>query len=383
MSISNVKKPVYLDCCATTPIEDNVQKTLFHYFTNDYGNEGSRTHEYGSRAKQAVQKARDQVGTVVDAKRDEVIFTSGATESNNLALLGLAETGIKLQKKHIVSSRIEHKAVIEPLEFLRKQGYEITWIDVDDSGRIDPQDVSKAMRDDTLLLSIMHANNETGVIQPINEICNLLSDHEAYFHCDAAQSFGKLIEPLKNKRIDLISVSAHKIFGPKGIGALITRRRGFKKCPLNPLLIGGGQERGLRPGTLPVALIAALGTAAESALKDFQKRADRCLEIRAKALNALSPLDIKINGDMKNVLPHVLNFSIKNIDSEALIVSLKDLIAISNGSACTSTSYSPSHVLTSMGMGEDEANACVRMSWCHLTPDFQWESITERISKLI
>lgn len=375
--------PVYLDCNATTPLEEKVRETLLHFLTEDYGNEGSRTHEYGSRAKQAVQKARDQVATVVDAKRDEVLFTSGATESNNLALIGLAATGRKLNKQHIVSTRIEHKAVLEPLEWLEQRGFEITWVDVDASGRIKPETFAGALRDDTLLVSVMHANNETGVIQPIYEICELLENHEAYFHCDAAQSFGKLLDTLKDPRIDLISVSAHKIYGPKGIGALIARRRGFRKCPLTPLHVGGGQERGLRPGTLPVPLIAALGTAAELAVKDHDKRTQRCLKLRKAALDALADLNIQISGDAEHTLPHVLNFSVGQIDSEALIVSLKDLIAISNGSACTSASYTPSHVLKAMGMNDDEANACVRISWCHLTPDVDWTAMAERIKRML
>jgi len=376
-------KPIYLDCNATTPLEEKVRETLVHFLTEDYGNEGSRTHEYGSRAKQAVQKARDQVAAVCGAKRDEVLFTSGATESNNLALLGLMETGHKLKKLHIVSTRIEHKAVLEPLEWMERQGFEITWVDVDASGRVDPQAVVDAMHDDTLLVSVMHANNETGVIQPISEICELLKDHEAYFHCDAAQSYGKLLDPLKNPRIDLISISAHKIYGPKGIGALVARRRGFRKCPLTPLHVGGGQERGLRPGTLPVPLIAALGAAAEIAVKENDKRSKRCLDLRAAALEALGPLKIQLSGDPEHTLPHVINFSVGQIDSEALIVSLKDLIAISNGSACTSASYTPSHVLKAMGMDDDEANNCVRISWCHMTPDVDWEAVVQRIQKML
>lgn len=375
--------PVYLDCNATTPVEEKVWETLVHFLKVDYGNEGSRTHEYGSRAKQAVQKARDQVAAVVDAKRDEVLFTSGATESNNLALLGLMEAGHKHDKHHIVSTRIEHKAVLEPIEWMEQQGFEVTWIDVDASGRVKPQAISEAMREETLLVSVMHANNETGVIQPITEICDLLKDHNAYFHCDAAQGFGKLMEPLKNPRIDLISVSAHKIYGPKGIGSLIARRRGFRKCPLSPLHAGGGQERGLRPGTLPVPLIAALGTAAELSEKDHEKRAKRCLELRYAALEALAPLDIQLSGDTEHTLPHVLNFSVSQIDSEALILSLKDLISISNGSACTSASYTPSHVLKAMGMDDDQANACIRISWCHMTPDLDWSAIAERILKML
>ena len=376
-------QPTYLDCCATTPLETSVKDTLLHYLVEDYGNEGSRTHEYGSRAKQAVQKARDQVAAVVDAKRDEVIFTSGATESNNLAILGLAETGRKLKKQHVITSGIEHKAVLEPIEWLAKQGFEVTYLPADRSGRVDPAAVQAALRPDTLLVSIMQANNETGVLQPIEEIAELLQDHEAYFHCDAAQGFGKELSAPKNQRIDLISVSGHKIYAPKGIGALIARRRGYRKAPLNPLTVGGGQERGLRPGTLSVPLIAALGQAAECALKEADTRKARCETIRQEALQALGSLEVNITGDPAHMMPHVLNFSVSDIDSEALIVSLKDLIAISNGSACTSTSYSSSHALKAMGMSDDEANTCIRISWCHMTPDVDWEAVAERIQSLL
>ena len=375
--------PTYLDCNATTPLEDSVLETLLHYLTVDYGNEGSRTHEYGSRAKQAVQKARDQVGAVVGAKRDEVLFTSGATESNNIAILGLAEEGIKKNKKHLITTRIEHKAVLEPFEHLERQGFEVSWIEVNPSGRVDPKEVANALRDDTLLVSIMQANNETGIIQPLDQICELLKDHSAYFHTDAAQAYGKDSEVLKNERIDLISVSAHKIHGPKGIGALIARRRGFRKCPLTALVSGGGQERGIRPGTLPVALIAALGEAARLAEKHAEQRRQRCLKIRKEAIDALTTLHPQFTGEQDFVMPHVLNLAINGIDSEALILSLKDLIAISNGSACTSTSYSPSHVLKSMGMTDDEANSCIRISWSHLTPDVDWKALSERIESML
>lgn len=378
-----MKRPVYLDCAATTPLEDSVKDTLLHYLTEDYGNEGSRTHEFGSRAKQAVQKARDQVAGVAGAKRDEVLFTSGATESNNLAILGLAAEGEKQGKKHIICSRIEHKAVLEPVEALEEQGFEVTWVDADASGQVSPQAISKALRKDTLLVTLMQVNNETGVRQPIREVCDALRDQPAYLHCDAAQGYGKELESLKDLRIDLISISGHKIYGPKGIGALIARRRGFRKCPLSPITVGGGQERGLRPGTLPVPLIAALGEAAALAEKDAAKRMARCQEIRKAALQALAPLNPKLTGDPAHVLPHILNLSISGIDSEALIVSLKDLIAISNGSACTSTSYSASHVLKAMGMNNDEANACIRLSWCHLTPNVDWEAVAQRIKSLL
>lgn len=375
--------PIYLDCAATTPLEDSVKDTLLHYLTEDYGNEGSRTHEFGSRAKQAVQKARDQVAGVAGAKRDEVLFTSGATESNNLAILGLAAEGEKQGKKHIICGRIEHKAVLEPVEALETRGFEVTWVDADASGQVSSQAISKALRKDTLLVTLMQVNNETGVRQPIREVCDALRDHPAYLHCDAAQGYGKELESLKDARIDLISISGHKIYGPKGIGALIARRRGFRKCPLSPITVGGGQERGLRPGTLPVPLIAALGEAAALAEKDAAKRMARCQEIRKAALQALAPLNPKLTGDPAHVLPHILNLSISGIDSEALIVSLKDLIAISNGSACTSTSYSASHVLKAMGMNDDEANACIRLSWCHLTPNVDWEAVAQRIKSLL
>lgn len=374
--------PIYLDCCATTPIDNSVKETLLHYLTEDYGNEGSRTHEYGSRAKQAVYKARDQVAAVVGAKRDEVIFTSGATESNNLAILGLADTGRERNKQHIITSNIEHKAVLEPIECLGKQGFDISYLSVDRSGRIDPNAVQELLRPETLLVSVMQANNETGVLQPITEIAEVLQDHEAYFHCDAAQGFGKELASITNTRVDLISLSGHKIYAPKGIGALVARRRGYRKAPLHPLLVGGGQERGLRPGTLSVPLIAALGQAAACSWEECEARKEVCKKIRHEMLQVLETLDIQLTGDQHFTMPHVLNFSIDGIDSEALMVTLKDIIAISNGSACTSTSYTSSHVLRSMGFSEDEANSCVRLSWCHLTPRIDWELVKNRIQSI-
>lgn len=373
---------VYLDCNATTPLESEVREIMSRYFTEDFGNEGSRTHEYGARAKQAVQKARDQVAAVVSAKRDEVIFTSGATESNNLAILGLRAAGEEQGKKHIITTSIEHKAVLEPCDALERAGFAVTRVSVGATGAVEPDAIKAALRPDTLLVSVMQVNNETGIRQPLDEIAEILKDHSAYFHTDAAQGFGKDLESLCNPRIDLISISGHKIYSPKGIGALVMRRRGYERIPLQPLVYGGGQERGLRPGTLPVALIAALGTAAEIAVRDHDKRLDSCRTIREKALNALLPLNPKLSGDQSVVMDHVLNLAFPKLDSEALIVTLKDLVAISNGSACTSSSYTPSHVLKAMGMTDDEANACVRISWCHMTPDVDWEAVAERIFTL-
>lgn len=374
---------VYLDCNSTTPIDPRVRDEVLRYLTEEFGNEGSRTHDYGVRARQAVQRARDQVGEVIGAKRDEVIFTSGATESNNLAILGLAAHGERTERKHIVSSQIEHKAVLEPLEELASRGFEITLVPPTSGGWIDPDTIKSALRKDTLLVSVMHVNNETGVRQPINLIAESLADHPTFFHVDAAQGFGKEITDLRIPRIDLISISGHKIFGPKGVGALVMRRRGYNRPPLKPLQFGGGQERGLRPGTLPVHLIVGLGLASELAFREAAERASACRNYRDSVLNALKPLEPVFNGDPEQALPHVLNLSFPGLDSEALMLSLKDIIAISNGSACTSHSYQPSHVLNAMGLSPQIVQGAVRISWCHLTEELDWSAVATRIKTLL
>ena len=373
---------IYLDCNATTPMEPAVSEEVMKYLTIEFGNAGSRTHEYGARAKQAVQKARDHIADVVQAQRDEVIFTSGATESNNLAILGLADHGEATGKKHIISNLIEHKAILEPLEVLGKRGFDITLLPPTQGGWVNPEEVEKALREDTLLVSCMHANNETGVVQPLREIAQRLGDHPAYFHTDAAQGFGKDIDTLRDPRIDLISISGHKIYGPKGIGTLITRRRGFKRPPLNPLMFGGGQEKGLRPGTLPVALITGLGKAAELALKNADQRTAKCKSFRQQVLNAIAPLDPVFNGDQNRTLPHVLNISFPGLDSEAVIVALKNHIAVSNGSACTSQSYDPSHVLESMELEKEIIQSAIRISWCHMSDEVDWGTVVDIMGKL-
>lgn len=377
-----MSKSTYLDCNATTPLEPKVIEIMQKYLAEEFGNEGSRTHEYGASAKQAVQRARDQVAAVVGVGREEVIFTSGATESNNLAILGLAAFGEEIGRKHIISTKIEHKAVIEPLEELARRGFEVEFVPPNRGGWIAAEQIQSALRPDTLLVSVMHANNETGIIQPLEEIARMVDGHPCYFHVDAAQTFGKLIKPLQNKRIDLISVSAHKVYGPKGVGALVTRRRGFDRVPLKPLVFGGGQERGLRPGTLPVHLIAGFGLAAEMALKEHQKREAINLRIRAALLKAFADWGASLHGDQARVLPHVINLSIKGVNSEAAMVALKDLVAISNGSACTSANYTLSHVLNAMGLPEDEILSALRISWCHLTPEVDWGEVAARLVAL-
>lgn len=376
------KMTVYLDCNATAPIEPAVADVVLKYMTEEFGNAGSRTHDYGSRAKQASERAREQVASVVGAPRDEVVFTSGATESNNLAILGIARHGEETGRRHIVSTMIEHKAVLEPLEALEARGFEITLVAPTQGGWVEADAVRDAIRDDTLLVSVMHVNNETGVIQPIGEIARVLADHRAYFHVDAAQGFGKVIEALRDPRIDFISVSGHKIYAPKGVGALVARRRGYNRPPLEPLLYGGGQERGLRPGTLPVPLVVGLGLAAELALKHAKERAAQCLAFRARLLDALAPLKPTFNGNPERALPHVVNMSLPELDSEAVMVALKGLVAVSNGSACTSHSYAPSHVLKAMALGEETVRSALRISWCHMTEDVDWREVVRVIETL-
>lgn len=374
--------PIYLDNAATTPLAPKVRDELIRAYDEDYGNAASRTHEFGQRAKQAVQRARTAIAQVVDADPADVFFTSGATEANNIAILGLADHGSRLGRRHLVTSSIEHKAVMEPIEALEARGFEVTRVPVDGSGRLSAEAVTDAVRPDTLLVSVMHANNETGMLQPIGEIADGLQDAPAYFHVDSAQGFGKELEPLRHKRIDLISISAHKIFGPKGVGALIGRRRGYDRIPLTPLVFGGGQERGVRPGTAPVPLISAFGVAASLAEAEFETRRKVCEAIRENALSAFATLDAEIIGVGAAGLPHILNIAFRGVDSEALMLSLKDLIAISNGSACTSASYEPSHVLAAMGLPSETIASAVRLSWSHLTPPVPWDEVAARISDL-
>jgi cysteine desulfurase len=374
--------PVYLDCNATSPIEPAVQ-TLIQRFTNEeYGNAGSRTHEYGSRAKQAVQRARDQVANALRVDRDEVVFTSGGTESNNLSLLGLAPYGDQHQRRHIITGAIEHKAVLEPAATLQRRGFSVTILRSTAGGYVAPDDLKAALRPDTLLVSLMHVNNETGVEQPLIDYCAILADHPAYFHVDAAQGFGKRSDPLRNPRIDLVTISGHKIYGPKGVGALVTRRRGNDRPPLTPLLFGGGQEWGLRPGTLPVPLIVAFGLAAELATKNATARAHVCGQFRERALQALGSLGVEFNGDQDRVLPHTVNIALPGLDAEAFMLATKHLISISNGSACTSHSYQPSHVLRAMGLGPDRIQSSLRLSWCHFTPEVAWDEVVAAVQQI-
>ena len=273
--------------------------------------------------------------------------------------------------------------MLEPLEVLAARGFDVTLLAPDDGGWISAASVSAALRPDTLLVSVMALNNETGVVQPIEEIAEVLKDHDAFLHVDAAQAYGKLIQPLQHPRIDLLAISGHKIGAPKGIGALITRRRGYKRPPLAPLMYGGGQERGLRPGTLPVPLIAGLGTASTLALREVDQRAASAEAIKQGLMDALLPLGAIVNGDPERTVATTLNVSIPGVDSEAAIVALKDVVAVSNGSACTSQSYEPSHVLHAAGLPSERIEGALRFSWGPATTEVPVELITERLKGLV
>lgn len=373
---------LYLDCNATTPLEPEVIDIMKKYLCDEFANAGSRTHEFGNIAKAAVEQAREKVGLVVGADKSDVIFTSGATEANNIAILGLEAFAVASEKMHIITTTIEHKAVLEPIAHLEQKGFDVTYLEPEPNGRISPLDLAAALRADTCLVSIMHVNNETGAIQPLSECVDVLKAHDAYFHVDAAQSYGKEVDVLKNPRIDLISCSAHKVYGPKGVGALINRRRKYKRVPLSPILFGGGQERGLRPGTLPVHQIAGFGVAAELAVKHHKARMARCEKIKQDAMSALEVLSPNYHGQ-EHAIASTLNFSIEGVNSEAAIVALKGIVAVSNGSACTSSSYSPSHVLEAMKLTEDAVEGALRFSWCHLTETPNWSAVTTALSRLI
>lgn len=374
-----VVMPVYLDHAATTPPDPRVTEEMLHFFREEWGNSGSRTHEWGTRARRAVEQARAQVAAVVAAGRGEVVFTSGATESNNLALLGLAEHGRATGRTHIVSTQIEHSAVLEPLQELVRRGFEVTLVPPTEGGWVDPEAIREAVRPDTLLVSVMHVNNETGVIQPLAEIAEALGDHPAYLHSDAAQGFGKELEALRHPRLDLLSISAHKIYGPKGVGALVTRRRAGKRPPLAPLMFGGGQELGLRPGTLPVPLVVGLGKAAELALQEAPLRAERSRAFRARLLGRLQELSPQVNGDPLRCVPHIVNLSFPGVTAETAMEALAEIVAVSDGAACSSQSETCSHVLAAMGVRGDRAEGALRLSWSHDTPEPDWSAFIRAI----
>lgn len=359
---------IYLDCNATTPLDPRVRQRMVKVLDAELGNAGS-PHEFGEQAKAIVHQAREQISQVVAARRHEVVFTSGATESNNLALLGLKAFGLAKERRHIVSTQIEHKAVLEPLMSLQREGFEVTLVPPSADGRVLVDDLISAVRRDTLLVSAMHVNNETGVVQPIAAIADRLGNQEVFFHVDAAQGFGRESEALRHPRIHFISISGHKIHGPQGIGALIVRRYAGQLPPLRPVILGGGQEMGLRSGTLPTHLIAGLGLASELALQESADRAAACRQIRAVVLPWLRQHQAVIHGREDITVPHVVNASFPAHSADQLMDAWRGVLAVSDGAACTTVCATPSHVLTAMGVREPELSGAIRFSWSHRTDE--------------
>jgi cysteine desulfurase len=353
----------YLDYAATTPVSSRVEAVVSHYMREEFGNAGSRTHTWGNVAKKAVADARSFIAQSVGVGPDELIFTSGATESNNIALLGLAAHGHSTGRTHIVSSATEHKAVLEPLQHLARNGFDVEFLKPQYDGRHLADKVMAAVREDTLVVSLMHVNNETGVVQPVDELAKRLKSTSTLFHVDAAQSFGKVRHAELASDIDMISFSGHKIGGPKGIGGLVIRRRGWVPVPLQPLMFGGGQERKLRPGTLPVPLVMGLYEALRERLEDGEAWTRETLRFREVLMAMIRDLNGSINGSVESAAPHILNVSFPGVDSEALVLTLQDSVGISTGSACTSASYTPSHVLEAMSVDREQIDGSIRFSW--------------------
>lgn len=356
---------VYLDYNASTPLDSRVLEVMIDVYKNKYGNADSRTHDYGEAARQIVENSRQKVAALLGVKKDEVFFTSGATESDNISILGLQKYAEKTGKKHIVTTAIEHKAVLEPLSELEAKGYEVTYIKPNISGKVNADELLSKVREDTLLVSVMHVNNETGIIQPVDVIGEELTNTDTLFHIDAAQSCGKLVEELQKVKYNMLSTSAHKMYGPQGIGALVLRKKRYKLPPVCSIIHGGNQEHGIRPGTVPTALIAGFGKACEIASDEYKYNIKSYLKIKSYIINALESSGVKyrINGDMTFAMPNTLNLSFKDVNSEALMLATKQYCSVSNGSACNSHSYKPSHVLTAMGLSDDIIESSIRVSW--------------------
>ena len=355
----------YLDYNASAPIDLRVLDCMVDVYKNSIGNADSRTHGFGERARSVVEDARKQVATLLGISSDEVFFTSGATESNNIAIRGLVDYGKKNGKMHIITTAIEHKAVLETVKHLSENGFEVEFIKPGLNGRVNAEDVLDKVRKDTLLVSIMHVNNETGIIQPVKEIGEVLDKKEVLFHIDATQSCGKLVDEIRSIKYNMLSFSAHKLMGPQGIGVLVLRKKRYKLPPVNNIMYGGQQEHGIRPGTIPVALVAGCGLACEIVNKEYKENATKVNEIKKAILQELeeSGIEYSINGDPEFCVDTTINISLKGVSSEALIISTKQFCGVSNGSACTSQNYSPSYVLVAMGISTDTIESSLRISW--------------------
>jgi cysteine desulfurase len=377
--------PVYLDYHATTPVDPRVLEAMLPYFAHEFGNAASKSHVFGWKAEEAVEAARAQVAALIGATEKEIVWTSGATESDNLAIKGAAQFYGETKGRHLVTVKTEHKAVLDSMHALERQGYEVTFLDVERDGRLDPERLRAALRKDTILASVMHANNETGVVQPIQELGAITRAAGVLFHCDAVQSVGKIPFDVEKANVDLASLSAHKMCGPKGVGALYVRRK--PRVRLVAQMDGGGHERGFRSGTLNVPGIVGFGKAAALAAAERDVEAARVLALRERLRQGLlAGLDlVTVNGSLEHRVPGNLNVSFAYVEGEALMMAIKD-VAVSSGSACTSASLEPSYVLRAMGVTDDLAHSSIRFGLGRFTTEeeIDWvvKLVVEKVKKL-
>lgn len=376
-----LKFPIYLDNQATTPCDPRVVEKMLPYFTEKFGNPHSRSHAYGWVAEEACDVAREQVASLIGATEKEIIFTSGATESNNISIKGVAKF-FKGKKNHVITLQTEHKCVLDSCRHLEQEGFEVTYLQPLPNGLLDLEVLKAAIKPETVLVSIMAVNNEIGVIQPLAEIGKICREHGVFFHTDAAQAFGKIPLDVETMNIDLMSISGHKIYGPKGIGALYVRRR--PRVRLEAIFSGGGQERGMRSGTLPTPLVVGLGEAAAIAKREMGQDAEKMRGYFNRFMTEIGDgmKDVFLNGDREQRYPGNINLSFAYVEGESMVMAIKDL-AVSSGSACTSASLEPSYVLRALGVGEDLAHTSIRFGFGRFTTDEEVDYAINLIKKSV
>ncbi|HKN26185.1 MAG TPA: IscS subfamily cysteine desulfurase [Candidatus Acidoferrum sp.] len=377
-----VKLPIYMDNHATTPMDPRVLQAMLPYFTEKFGNAASRNHSFGWAGEEAVENARQQVASLINATAKEIIFTSGATESDNLMIKGVAEM-YREKGNHIITQAIEHKAVLDTCKNLEKHGFEVTYLPVQKDGRVDPEDVRKAIKPTTILISIMYANNEIGVINPIAEIGKIAKERGIIFAVDGVQAVGKIPVDVQKDNIDLLAISGHKLYGPKGVGALYVRRRN-PRVQLSAIIDGGGHERGMRSGTLNVPGIVGLGKACELCQQEMAQESERLRGLRDRLKKGLeAKLDeVFVNGSLEHRLPNNLNMSFAYVEGESLLMGIND-VAVSSGSACTSATLEPSYVLKALGVGEDLAHTSIRFGLGRFTTEEEVDYVTDKMVQVV
>ncbi len=377
-----VKLPIYMDNHATTPMDPRVLQAMLPYFTEKFGNAASRNHSFGWAGEEAVETARQQIASLINATAKEIIFTSGATESDNLMIKGVAEM-YREKGNHIITQAIEHKAVLDTCKRLEKNGYEVTYLPVQKDGRVNPEDVRKAIKPTTILITVMYANNEIGAVNPIAEIGKIAKEHGIIFAVDGVQAVGKIPVDVIKDNIDLLAISAHKLYGPKGVGALYVRRRN-PRVQLSAIIDGGGHERGMRSGTLNVTGIVGLGKACELCQQEMAEEGARLAKLRDRLKAGLeAKLDeVYINGSLEHRLPNNLNMSFAYVEGESLLMGIND-VAVSSGSACTSATLEPSYVLKALGVGEDLAHTSIRFGLGRFTTEEEVDYVIDKMVQVV